>query len=613
MEFKNVMSEINAESDINKRRQIAEHKDIYEILSEHIQSYSHFAAVSDSDANEILNPIVKRIDALESAGANVITLRRRHMEALITLTSNQNYNAAPIQLVMSPEKRLRHAKAWVLHDSLMKLMDAFQFQDALSLDEASDILAPLKMRIGHLNKEGYNTEFLDLILGHATETLTNAYMVNSRPQDYTEKLFVNGVEFKNAKDPMYVKLHSVLLHLDYFTGKTTTDNAITLKIKNYIDRCEVRANGDLLHADYLLMARAILNGESLNKWTSQLDNLHEDFKAFTYSQINANAEHNTNLRLASTNSNTLKGSSKMDKETKKEKIDRMMKTLDEGVRDVFESDKYKSYLSAMAKFHSYSWRNVMLILNQKPSATYVAGYNKWQSDFNRQVNKGEKGIMILGGRTVKYEPKSNKSKDTNNSEIESPAANGSYVVFYPTYVFDVSQTDGDPLPLPVTELEGNVSNYEYLKDTLIKVSPCPVKFESFRENEGAGYYRLESNEPAYIAIKENMSPTQTIKTLIHEIAHATLHADRKAIPDRITREVQAESVAYIVSKHLGVDSSDYSFPYIATWSKEKDLKELKNSFDTIKIASGNLIDAYEKIKEHEISKDKSSPAIQAER
>ena len=272
--------------------------------------------------------------------------------------------------------------------------------------------------------------------------------------------------------------------------------------------------------------------------------------------------------------------------------------LETGIQELFESERYKAYLTSMAKFHSYSFNNTLLIAMQ--GGQLVAGYNKWRDDFHRNVKRGEKGIKILAPAPYKVKkevPKLDEQgqpmmdKDgnpvTEKKEVQVPA-------FKIVSVFDVSQTEGEPLPsIGVDELAGNVEQYEDFFKALEQTSPVPMAFEDI-PGGSHGYYHLTEKR---IAIQENMSELQTLKTAIHEIAHAKLHAidpeapvtEQADRPDSRTREVQAESVAYAVCQHYGLDTSDYSFGYVAGWSSGKDLKELRASLETIRATAHELI------------------------
>ena len=281
-----------------------------------------------------------------------------------------------------------------------------------------------------------------------------------------------------------------------------------------------------------------------------------------------------------------------------ERMKEITDRLETGIQELFESERYKAYLTTMSKFHSYSFNNTLLIAMQ--GGQLVAGYNKWRDDFHRNVKKGEKAIKILAPAPFKAKKEVQKldaqgrpvmGKDgkpvTEVQEIQVPA-------FKIVSVFDVSQTEGEPLPsIGVEELNGSVERYGEFFKALEQTSPVPIGFEDI-PGGSHGYYHLTEKR---IAIQEGMSELQTLKTAIHEIAHSKLHAidpEAPAIeqgdrPDSRTREVQAESVAYAVCQHYGLDTSDYSFGYVAGWSSGKDLKELKASLETIRATAHELI------------------------
>ena len=284
-----------------------------------------------------------------------------------------------------------------------------------------------------------------------------------------------------------------------------------------------------------------------------------------------------------------------------ERMKEITDRLEAGIQALFESEQYKAYLTAMSKFHNYSFNNTLLIAMQKPDASLVAGFGKWRDDFERHVKKGEKGIKILAPSPYKVKKQMEKIDPatqkpvigadgkpvTEEREIEIPA-------FRVVTVFDVSQTEGKEIPgIAVSELTGSVEQYQDFFTALEKASPVPIAFEDI-EGGAHGYYHLEEKR---IAIDEGMSELQTLKTAIHEIAHAKLHAIDKDAPateqadrpDRRTREVQAESVAYAVCQHYGLDTSDYSFGYVAGWSSGRELSELKASLETIRKAANELI------------------------
>lgn len=284
-----------------------------------------------------------------------------------------------------------------------------------------------------------------------------------------------------------------------------------------------------------------------------------------------------------------------------EKLKEITDRLEQGITELFNSERYEEYLRVMARFHNYSFNNTMLIAIQKPDASLIAGFSAWKNNFQRNVMKGQKGIKILAPapfkvkqETKKIDPQTQKpviGKDgkpvTEEKEITVPA----YKV---VSVFDVSQTEGKELPdLAVSELTGDVDRYRDFFAALEKTSPVPIAFEKI-EGGSHGYYHLKDKR---IALDEGMSELQTLKTAIHEIAHAKLHDTNLTAPkdgqqpraDRRTREVEAESVAYTVCQHYGLDTSDYSFGYVAGWSSGKGLSELKGSLETIRKTAAEII------------------------
>ena len=275
--------------------------------------------------------------------------------------------------------------------------------------------------------------------------------------------------------------------------------------------------------------------------------------------------------------------------------------LEQGIKELFESERFKEYLRTMSKFYNYSFNNTLLIAMQKPEATYVAGYTSWQRNFDRQVMKGEKGIKILAPAPYKAQEEREKIDPLTQKPVigaDGKAVTETVEVLRPAFkvvsVFDVSQTDGKELPdIIVDELKGTVENYEAFFDALRQESPVPISFEDIPGGAKGFFSPVESR----IAIQEGMSEIQTVKTAIHEIAHAKLHAvkpDEKAAPedkkDRHTKEVEAESVAYTVCQRYGIETSDYSFGYIAGWSSGKETKELKSSLDTIRKTAAEMIE-----------------------
>ena len=305
-----------------------------------------------------------------------------------------------------------------------------------------------------------------------------------------------------------------------------------------------------------------------------------------------------------------------------EKLKEITDRLEQGITELFDSERYKEYLKVMSKFHNYSFRNTVLIAMQKPDASLVAGFSAWKNNFGRNVMKGQKGIKIIAPSPFKIKQEMEKidphtqkpviGKDgkpvTEEKEITIPA----YKV---VSVFDVSQTEGRELPdIAVDELTGDVDRYKDFFAALEKTSPVPIGFEKI-EGGAHGYYHLENKR---IAIDEGMSQLQTLKTAIHEIAHAKLHdidlnapKDEQPRVDRRTREVEAESVAYTVCQHYGLDTSDYSFGYVAGWSSGRELAELKSSLETIRSAAAEIINSIDaNIAELQKAQDKEQTAGQ---
>ena len=279
-----------------------------------------------------------------------------------------------------------------------------------------------------------------------------------------------------------------------------------------------------------------------------------------------------------------------------EELQQTLERLEEGVRDVFSSGRYAEYLAVMSRFHDYSLNNCLLIAMQRPGATLVAGYRAWQDKFDRHVRKGEHGIRILCPVIVRASPTGDSPREEDESS-EEKAPEKRLAGFRMGTVFDVSQTEGKELPsLGIDELRGDVEGYEAVMGAIRKASRYPIVFEDI-EGGAKGYFSRA--EPKCIAIQEGMSQAQTLKTAVHELAHSVMHdvepsRERASLPDRGTREVQAESVAYVVSSWLGLDTSDYSFGYIASWSDGRDVSELRTSLDEIRSASHGIIDTIEK-------------------
>ena len=272
-----------------------------------------------------------------------------------------------------------------------------------------------------------------------------------------------------------------------------------------------------------------------------------------------------------------------------ERLKALTDQLEQGVSDIFQSGQYAAYLTAMSKFHHYSFGNTMLIFMQCPNATNVAGYHDWRRNFGRQVKRGERGITILAPC-----PYRRKEEVEEAASDGSPATSVQWVQrmgFRTVTVFDVSQTEGKPLPELVKKLTGDVAQYESMIAALRSISPYPISIESF---PGGAYGCCDFVEQR-ILVQPDMSQTQTIKTMIHEVSHAKLHAPEKTeeLPQhkqRFVREMEAESVAYVVCRHFGIDTSDYSFGYVAGWSRGRELSQLRESLDLIRNTAAELID-----------------------
>lgn len=251
-------------------------------------------------------------------------------------------------------------------------------------------------------------------------------------------------------------------------------------------------------------------------------------------------------------------------------VEELTRSLEKGIQEVFESEYYRRYLRAQARFHRYSFGNVLLILAQKPDASYVAGFRTWNDSFHRHVRRGEKAIRIL-------------SPVLRRDEDDEYRVRG----FRAVSVFDISQTEGAELPLSLARLlDFRISSYDLFIRALIMVSPVPVSLnEDIAEN---GCFLPRENR---IRIRAGLPEAQTVKTLIHEITHAMLHRNdtSPSLSDRQRREIEAESVAYIVCARFGIDTSAYSFGYIASWSETQDLSVLKDSLQTIRRTAADFI------------------------
>ena len=295
-----------------------------------------------------------------------------------------------------------------------------------------------------------------------------------------------------------------------------------------------------------------------------------------------------------------------DKPTNRERLQQITAGIEQGIKELFESEKYMRYLSVMSRFHRYSVNNTMLIYMQKPDATLVAGYNKWKNQFERHVKRGEHGITIIAPTPFKKKIEEQKlDPDTKAPMLD---AEGKVIMeereveipmFRPVKVFDVSQTDGKPLPELASSLSGNVQNYEAFMEALRRSAPVPLSVEPMAANMD-GYF---SPDRQRIAIREGMSEVQTVSAAVHEIAHSKLHNYAKAQEeaaragdkeppkkkDRNTEEVEAESISYAVCQYYGIQTGENSFGYIANWSQGKELPELRASLETINKAAGELI------------------------
>lgn len=296
-------------------------------------------------------------------------------------------------------------------------------------------------------------------------------------------------------------------------------------------------------------------------------------------------------------------------EVRKNKVQEITDRLETGIKELFDSEKYVTWLNTMSKFHEYSLNNTILIAMQRPDATMVAGYTQWQKDFERNVNKGEKAIRILAWNPHKEKVERDKIdpethepvKDENGNTVKEIAE-----VQRPSYkvvnVFDVSQTEGKEIPTLATELKGNVRNFQDFFEALKRACPISIEFENI-DGSARGYFHQKDQR---IAIQEGMSEIQTIKTAIHEMAHQRLHSveqennqsyqsknQEEKAQTRSEKEVEAESVAYTVCQHFGIDTSDYSFGYVAGWSQGKEMAELKASLLTIRRAAASMIDDIE--------------------
>lgn len=366
-------------------------------------------------------------------------------------------------------------------------------------------------------------------------------------------------------------------------------------------------------------SRTIIRGFG-DRWEQPLSDLisQEGEKAMPYMEQTEEIKEVTPIVLTS--------------ENQKDRLKEITDRLEQGILEVFESERYKEYLRVMSRFHHYSFNNTMLIALQKPDASLIAGFNAWKNTHGRTVKKGEKGIRIIAPAPFKVKQETEKLDPKTNMPLVGADGNAiteEKEITIPAYkvvsVFDVSQTEGKELPsIGVDELTGDVSQYEDFFTALKKASPVPIVLEHI-EGSAHGYYHLAEKR---IAIDDNMSELQTLKTAIHEIAHAKLHdidlnapkEEKENRPNQRTREVEAESVAYTVCRHYGLDTSDYSFGYVAGWSSGKELSELKGSLETIRLAASELIDSIDghfkelqKARENELSEKETELPLQEEK
>lgn len=308
---------------------------------------------------------------------------------------------------------------------------------------------------------------------------------------------------------------------------------------------------------------------------------------------------------------------------KRQQIVEITEKLDKELHEFMNGDKFKSFLKTMSKFHNYSFANTMLIAMQKPDSTLVAGFKAWETNFHRHVMKGEKGIKILAPSPIKktieqeiIDPNTNKPLLDANGNTLKEEVKVTIPNFHVVTVFDVSSTEGEPLPqIGVDELRGKVDGYKNIIKAVESISPVPVTYEQI-DSGAKGYF---SPSEQRIVVQKDMSELQTLKTFLHEIAHALLHdkdgARIEEIEDaqkktRNTKEIEAESIACVVAEYFGLDTSDYSFGYIAGWASSLELKELKESMETIRKTASHMITGIEdKLKEIVKGIDKSPKTI----
>ena len=267
-------------------------------------------------------------------------------------------------------------------------------------------------------------------------------------------------------------------------------------------------------------------------------------------------------------------------ERAQERAQAALDRLDEGVREVYQSERWESWLRSLARFHDYSLGNTILIAMQMPTATHVASFRSWKRDFNRYVRKGERGIEILVPMLVKTRDEDDAQDDEERRRL---------VGFRVGHVFDVSQTDGEPLPTLVDDVRSEVDRYAAVLGAVRAVSAYPVEFVADLPEGTNGFFRRGET----IAIREGMPQGQTVKTALHELAHSRLYDGdpmAEGMPDRAMREVQAESVAYAVSAALGLDTSGYSFGYVASWAVGKTDEEMRACLQVVRDAAKAMVE-----------------------
>ncbi len=294
------------------------------------------------------------------------------------------------------------------------------------------------------------------------------------------------------------------------------------------------------------------------------------------------------------------------KSNREEKMSEIQERLMNGTKEIYESGKWAEYISVMSKFPNYSINNCILIASQCPHASYVCGYKKW-NEFNRNVLKGESGIMIFAPIKGKVEVEEPKFDEKNQPVLNDDGTQTTekvmreYKSFRPCYVFDLSQTEGEPLPTLASRLEGEVEDYEKLKEVLISISPVPITFEEVPGSANGFYSPTEMR----IVVQDGMPELQTIKTMLHEISHATYgHGGKDDKWDKQSKEIQAESTAFWVAGMLGLDTGDYSFGYITGWSKDREVSELKENLELIKNTANDLVTKIdEKLAEYETKQE----------